>query len=256
MPVFLFTLHTYDSWNADRTEGWHQHGVPGTLRSAPEIARHRHANARWERVRIKDSEHPDLILMARDIAFSAELEDSWHSRVKQSHSRHHKLDSRTCRSGNGERHIQTTACLAAGANEARAGSTVVIARRKARTSERPCPFGPLAACVFAVSSGYVLDRGERNAPVRGESHVTTISGDALHVGRCSLTSRVRWPRVSTRGSVSARHLSLQRLLAAQRQRNGMRRTEQSEPHARGTNTTVDDHPRAVDAVNPRTHILR
>lgn len=68
MPVFLFTLHAYDSWNAGRAEGWHQHGVPGTLRPASGVAAYRRDHARWDEVRFGDAEHLDLILMARDIA--------------------------------------------------------------------------------------------------------------------------------------------------------------------------------------------
>jgi hypothetical protein len=68
MPVYHFTLHAYDSWNADNPKGWYQHGVAGKRFPAPGVAKYRVEHARWDEVHFADSEHADLILMARDIA--------------------------------------------------------------------------------------------------------------------------------------------------------------------------------------------
>ena len=41
MPVYHFTYHGYRTWNADREEGWHQHGEEGVHPPQPELATHR-----------------------------------------------------------------------------------------------------------------------------------------------------------------------------------------------------------------------
>jgi REP element-mobilizing transposase RayT len=66
MPVYLFTVHAFRSWNAGHPRGYVQQGK-GILPPNPRLARHRERIARHERTHFGPELHAILIDGCRDV---------------------------------------------------------------------------------------------------------------------------------------------------------------------------------------------
>ena len=67
MPVFHFTLHAYNSWNADHPEGYHQHDEHGVHPPNPALGRWRSEHAKFPPMEFVQPLHQVLIDAAHDV---------------------------------------------------------------------------------------------------------------------------------------------------------------------------------------------